>query len=482
MAAALGYSVLQTPVYEATSEVVLRTGDPGSRPAASPDEAARAARTEILIIESPAVRRQVEQQLGFETEVSAHQAGDTDVIRIRAESSDPGRAVQVADAYAATYVQVRTQQLDDELTRAQTELQSKLAELDQRAQALPPGPEKDRLASERDQQQDRADQLELDSALSDSYVKVLSQAEAPVSPARPRTVRNVLLGLTTGLLIGLLVAAVMEALDDSVGSSAQLEAALRDIPVLAVIPAADPKSRGRDQLVTLQAPDSTMAESYRRLRSALQFLARDQPMQSLQITSPNSMQGKTTTAANLGVVLAQAGLRVVVVCCDVRRPRLHHLFEIDKDPGFTSVLTGQVPLSVAIREEPAQSGLAVLPSGPLPSNPSELLASQRTVEVLTSLQAAYDVVLLDTPPVMTAADTVVLSRRVDATLVVSVAEVTTRRDAARAAEALRLVDAPLLGAVLHGAESEAIGDEVDLDEDREIETRTDAFDVRSLER
>jgi non-specific protein-tyrosine kinase len=457
--AALGLSVLQTPVYAATSEVVLRTGDPGSRPAASPEEASRAARTEILVIESTAVRSAVESDLGFTVDISAEQAGDTDVIRIRAESSDPGRALQAADAFANTFVEIRTGQLDAELKKASEDLQVQLNDYEARLQSQSPGAEQDRLATERDRLQDRADDLQLDDALSDSYVKVLSPATSSGRPVEPRTVRNSLLGLAGGLLLGVLIAFLLQSLDDSVATSTQLEQALRNIPVVAVIPAADPKAIGRRQLVTLNDPGSPTAEGYRKLRTALQFAARERPMQSLQVTSPNSMQGKTTTVANLGIVLAQAGLRVVVVDCDLRRPRLHELFGIANATGFTSVLAGDVPLSVAVGYEEDQPGLAVLPSGPLPSNPSELLASQRTVEVLTSLQAAYDVVLLDSPPVLAAADAVVLSRRVDGTLIVTVAEVTTRRDSTRAAEALRMVDAPLVGAVLHGSTSEAAGDD-----------------------
>jgi capsular exopolysaccharide synthesis family protein len=177
-------------------------------------------------------------------------------------------------------------------------------------------------------------------------------------------------------------------------------------------------------------------------------------MRTLQVTSANAREGKTTTLANLAVALARSGQSVVVVCCDLRRPRVHEFFGLDNEIGFTSVLLGKVPLARAVQDVPAQTRLSLLASGPLPPNPSELLSSKRTVEVLGSLQAEFDIVLIDSPPVLPVTDALVLSGRVDATLLIGVAGATTRKEATRAVELLRQVDAPLVGSVLNGVDVE----------------------------
>jgi non-specific protein-tyrosine kinase len=377
----------------------------------------------------------------------------------------------MANVYATTYAELRNKQLSDDLAQAKRELQTKLTELDGRIATLPPGPERDTATADRERLKGRVDQVDVDSARASSYVKILSEATPPGSPARPRTARDALLAGGLGLLVGILLAALLENLDDSLKSRNQLAKALGDVPVVGVIPAARGAKAAPEQLATLRAPSSPTAEAYRKLRTSLQFTSAG-PMRTLQVTSPGPMQGKTTTVANLGVAIAQAGLRAVVVCTDLRRPQLHDLFGVDNATGFTSVLVGAVPLSAAVQPIAEQPRLFVLPSGPLPPNPSELLASRRTVEVLTSLQAEYDVVLLDTPPVLPVADAVVLSCRVDATLIACVADVTTAREAGRAAEALRLVGAPIIGAVLHGTATETLA------ADLERYTRDD----RSLDR
>lgn len=144
-----------------------------------------------------------------------------------------------------------------------------------------------------------------------------------------------------------------------------------------------------------------------------------------------------------------------MVDCDLRRPRIHDFFGIPNDVGFTSVLLGEVPLSEAVQEVPGERLIMVLASGMLPPNPSELLASQRTVQILAALQSESDVVLIDSPPMLPVTDAAVLSARVDATLLVTRAGTTSRRECERAIELLRQVDAPLVGTVLNGVSDES---------------------------
>jgi capsular exopolysaccharide synthesis family protein len=208
-------------------------------------------------------------------------------------------------------------------------------------------------------------------------------------------------------------------------------------------------------LVSISEPTSSAAEAYRILRTSIQFLGLDRPVRVIQVTSPNAQEGKTTTLANLAVAFAASGLRTVAVDCDLRRPRLHEFFGLANEAGFTSVLLGNLGLSKALQPVPNQERLLVLASGPLPPNPSELLSSSRTVELLRNLAEQADIVLVDSPPSLPVTDALILAQRVDCTVIVTTAGATTRKAAARAVEMLQQVNAPLAGAVLNGIDEES---------------------------
>lgn len=177
-------------------------------------------------------------------------------------------------------------------------------------------------------------------------------------------------------------------------------------------------------------------------------------MRLIQVTSPTTGNGKTTTIANLAVVLARAGQQVAVVSCDLRRSRIHDFFGVPGSVGFTSVLVGNTPLSQAFQAIPGEARLELLPSGAPPPNPSELLASRRGAEVIEAIGEKYEVVLIDCPPVLPVTDAAVLSARVDGILMVVMAGTTTGKQLTRTVQLLRQVDAPLVGVVLNGAPPE----------------------------
>ncbi|MCA1708113.1 MAG: CpsD/CapB family tyrosine-protein kinase, partial [Actinobacteria bacterium] len=175
----------------------------------------------------------------------------------------------------------------------------------------------------------------------------------------------------------------------------------------------------------------------------------DHALRTVQVTSPASSDGKTTTLVNLAVALARAGQRVIVVDCDLRRPRVHRFFGLEQTPGFTSVLIGDVRLSSAVQLVPHTEGIIVLASGQIPPNPSELLSSERASQIFASLEAQADVVLIDSPPVLPVADASVLGGLVDGTVVVASANRTHRKQVTRALELLSQVDAYVVGTVLN---------------------------------
>ncbi len=450
-------SYLQTPIYAGTAELLLQPEateslfDANTGQRVDPD---RRVQTEIRILQSLPVRAAVREQLGDVPEVSATPAGKTDVIEVRAESPDPQRAADITNAYATAYIDFRRQQAVNELLAAAEQIQAKVSDLQRQIDAAT-GSQRESLVQVQTLFQQKLDQLQVDRALKTGGAQLVTRATVPDSPVKPTPGRNALLALVVGLFLGVGIAFLVDYLDDSVKTKEDLARVAPGLAVLGMIPALPTwKSKDEALVVSLKEPKSQAAEAYRTLRTSIQFLGLERPMRTLQVVSANASEGKTTTLANLGVALARAGERVVIVCCDMRRPRIHEFFGMSNEVGFTSVLLGKVGVTAALQEAPDQDRLYVLPSGPLPPNPSELLTSRRTVEVLTSLQAEADIVLIDSPPVLPVTDALVLSGRVDATLLVCVAGATTRGEVSRTVELLNQVEAPLVGAVLNGVDPE----------------------------
>jgi capsular exopolysaccharide synthesis family protein len=205
-------------------------------------------------------------------------------------------------------------------------------------------------------------------------------------------------------------------------------------------------------LVTLANPRSAAAEAYRTLRTNIQLSSIDSPVRALLVTSASADEGKSTTLANLAVAFAQAGQRVVIVDSDLRRPSLHTIFGVANERGLISMLLEDDAPAPLV--DTAVPGLRLLPSGPIPPNPSELLGSKRVEQAIERLRADADLLLFDAPPVLAVSDAAVLSRRVDAALLIVSAGRTKRDHANRAKQQLERAGARLLGVVLTNANVE----------------------------
>jgi capsular exopolysaccharide synthesis family protein len=273
---------------------------------------------------------------------------------------------------------------------------------------------------------------------------VVATAQPPAYASSPNTRRNLLAGLLGGLLAGVLAAYVREMLDTSIRDSAAL-GAVSGLPVLASIPF--DRNGERTPLVSTADTGERRAEAYRQLRTNLQFTHVDRPAQLLVVTSAASGEGKSMTAANLALIFAEAGQRVLLVEADLRRPRVSDYVAADRSVGLSNVLAGQVAVSDVI--QPLAGLASVLPSGAMPPNPSELLASHSMVELLAELRGSFDRVILDTPPVLPVTDATVVSTQVDGVILVARHGKSRRGPVGHAVASLRSVDAPLLGAVLN---------------------------------
>jgi len=218
--------------------------------------------------------------------------------------------------------------------------------------------------------------------------------------------------------------------------------------VLAVIPGASLLrrfSRKKRELATRDRPASRQAEAFRSLRTGVIVAQTQGDVKTILLSSPN--QDVSWTAANLAVILADADKRVILVSANLRSPRIHTYFDLDNDAGLSSVLSGDAKLLDAFRKQDIQN-LRILRSGPVPSNPGEMLQSDQMRELLAELRSVADFIILDSSPVLSVADATTLSTLVDGVILVGDARRTTRSETAQASRQLNQVGAPLLGAVL----------------------------------
>jgi tyrosine-protein kinase len=396
------------------------------------------------------------------------------VVELSLVSSQPEEAASLVNIYARSYVDLRRNRLverfitvQQSLEEYQERIEEERADVRQPIVALqdqlqagtaPEGtserirqledelaPQLDSLGATIGNLEQRIQDTQLAQATAtDGSAEVLSLAGVPDTPVSPNIPLNMAVGLTFGLFLGAALAFVRDYFDDSVKSKEVVDRTT-GVPTLGLIP----KVENGGELVTVGQPSSPAAEAFRSLRTAVKFLGIDRQVRVVQVTSPSPSEGKTFTAVNLAVALAQAGDRVVVVGADLRRPRLEQLLDVPLTPGLTGVLIGDVTLPQAIQSVPSVPNLSVLPAGQPPPNPSELLSGERARRLVDVLGQTYDSVVIDCPPVLPVTDSLVVARMVDTTLLVTSAHKTSKRALIRAVELLRQVDAPLAGSVLN---------------------------------
>lgn len=466
---ALGASAAQTPVYEGTAEVLLQPGS-SSEFLFREQRSTTAVQTEIRVLKSAPVREAVSDELGVEApEVDASPIPQTEVFEVKARHPDPEEAAAIANAYVNAYIEYRRSQAVEDLVAAGAGLQAQIDELQRQIDGLTQqiasavgesereavernlGPQRDALVSQQGLLKQSLDQLQVSTPLVTGGAQLVNPATPPSDPVEPKPVRNGLVGLGAGLVLGVGLVFVFDRLDDTIRGTEDLARATPDIPVIGLIPLVTNWRRRSDaRLISSTDPTSPVAEAYRSLRTSISFLGIDQDIRTVQVTSPSVSEGKSTTVANLALTLSRAGQRVMVLSCDLRRPRVHDFFGLPNDVGFTTVLLGDASVSEAVQKVPGEHNLSVLVSGPVPPNPSELLSSNRTLEVLTALQSRADVVLIDSAPVLPVTDAIVLAARGYPTLLIASVGRTTRKRLGRSVDLLRQVDGAIVGTVLNG--------------------------------
>ena len=305
-------------------------------------------------------------------------------------------------------------------------------------------------------------QAQITSAAASAYVTVVDSASFayPVTTAGQT---NLLLGAILGLILGVGAAFFLEYLDRTVRTSADVEMLL-SIPVLGIIPRlrkipAESEAEDRHShlpLLVALDPLDPAAEAYRNLRMNLMFMStEDKPIRTLLISSPGPNEGKSTTSINFAVMLAQQGERVLLVDADIRRPALHRAMDVLREPGLTDLLIGDAAIREAVRPN-VLPNLDVLPSGPFPPNPSELLNSKKMQQLLRDFEGTYNHIILDSPPILAVTDSAILGTHTDGLVLVLRSGETEQRAAERAVDQVRRVGVRVFGAVLNEVASSTV--------------------------
>ncbi len=285
-------------------------------------------------------------------------------------------------------------------------------------------------------------------------IYIVDKAEVPKSPVKPRRFLNILLSVVVGLFGGVGIAFFLEYVDNTFKKPEDVEERL-SLPLLGVIPSFNKSEPDeRIEMITHTNQKGTLSETYRALRTSI-LLSAVEPVKSIVVTSSLENEGKTTTATNLAIALAQMEKMVLLVDADLRKPKIHTVFDIENSIGLSSFLARQVVRDM-IKTSPVPH-LSIITSGPLPPNPSELLGSRRMKEFLEIVNEKFDVVVFDTAPLITVTDTTILSDLADGTVMVIRSGKTTFEVARRGAKLLRDINAKILGVVLNSLDTEREG-------------------------
>jgi capsular exopolysaccharide synthesis family protein len=480
VAAAYLVSSRQTPAYEATSQVNVGGSSISSilNPAAHVSSsvvqqnvasAAQTAHTTPIAaatLHAAGVHGMTAQDLLDETTITP--SSTTSFFTIAVTDRFPDRAIQLATAYAQTYVTVSNHQavagLSAKIASLKADINRLRAKIAQEIAAS--GSQSAGAADNTILQNDAKNLTQYENGLASLQSNnQVAQRATEAHKVRPATTRNLLMGFGIGLVIGLILVSLAEALDTRIRHSDDVAQRL-GLPLLTRIPIPPRALRKASSLGMLNDESGIQTEAYRKLRINLDFANLSIKARTIMVTSATEQEGKSTTVANLAVALAKAGRRVVLVDLDLRKPFLDRFFDLTGRPGMTDVALGHVTLDQAMWSipipgadgSPGSGSLHVLPSGPMPPNPADLIESSVITEVLLDLAERADVVLLDSAPLLPVADGVVLSNKVDGMLVVVRASTIRRQVLTELQRVLTACPAAKLGFVLTGSdEAEGYG-------------------------
>ncbi len=468
--AAVVVAMQQAAVYQASAEVLVSRQTLATQlfdlsdPAAL--DAGRIANTQARLARSPEIARRTLDALGLEDRDASELLGastvtpaeETDILVFLVRDGDPDVAARLVSEYASQFAEYRRDLDVGALANAREQVEERIEDLE--AEGAQGSVVYRSLV-------DTRQQLEAMEALQSGRATVVRSASS-AAQIQPQPRRAGMLGLALGLVLAVTLAFLREALDSRVRTSGEVIERLQ-LPLLARVPRQSRKDVRRRPVVMLAAPNGRHAEPFRMLRTKLEFSKLDGAGTRIMITSAEANEGKSTTAANLAVALAKAGRRVVLVDLDLRSPDLHKLFELGERPGVTDVVLGIVNLDEALAPVPVSSfgteissngqdgsvaggRLAVLSAGMHSANPADIISLGALAGMLEELSRRADVVLLDAAPLLVASETLALTARVNALILVARARVARVQTLDEVRDILDASPAVKLGFVLTGAD------------------------------
>ena len=283
-----------------------------------------------------------------------------------------------------------------------------------------------------------------------SNVSVVDPAETPRGPISPNVPRDLMTSFAGSLAFALVLALFFETIDNRIRTPQELKTHL-GVPFLGMVPSAGKQKDGLASPLLNGSVAPNFAEAFKTVRTNVLFSSAEDGLKSIVVTSAGPGEGKSTVAANLALALAQAGQRVLLIDADMRRPRVHDIFDIPQEPGLSNILTANAKVSETIRKS-ATHGLWLLSAGHTPPNPAELLGSRRYVDFIAALDEHFDWAIIDTPPVLAVADSTIAANDASGVVFVVGADKTNRGAARAAVEQLDSASAHLLGAVLNNVD------------------------------
>ncbi|MCP4357243.1 MAG: polysaccharide biosynthesis tyrosine autokinase [Chloroflexi bacterium] len=471
-------SINTTPVYQASSRLLIDEA-PGSTRGNDFSVALleqQQAQTYVEIINVRDIREVTIAQLGLENELQEHVLDgmvsvsvvpETQLLTIRVQGTNPEQIAAIANTIGTVFIEKMQEWENRRYAAPITNWQDRLEVVGQEIQTLETqinnlgetetseeATALSRLETQLKEAQIRytdafnnLNDLQVSQAQESSNLVPIEAAETPQTPIRPRTRTNTLLATAVGALLAIGIIFLIEYLDDTIKSPQEISNDT-DLSVLGTI-AIIKGEQLSDRLITASSPRDPISEAYRVLRTNLSFSAIDGELGAMLITSSSPGEGKSTTIANMAVVMAQTGKRVIIVDSDLRRPIQHKMFQITNNQGLTTaILDKQTPITQHLQTTPFPD-LRILTSGPIPPNPAELLNSQRMTQVIMELKQEADVVFFDTPPVLTVADASILAPRMHGSLIVVVNNKTRRAALVQSVERLHTANAHILGVVIN---------------------------------
>lgn len=444
--AAFGISSQMPPLYESSATMLVNLAPSSS---ATVDYQAvvtseRLTRTYAEMLKTTPVMQETINRLQLDLtpkelveQIHVTAVRDTQLVLLTVADMNPHQAARIANEMVAVFgeknQQLQASRYEDSKRSLQAELQTVQEDIDSTQAALrglqnsdsrADNTQRERLQSLLAQYRSTyasvlqsLEQVRLAEAQSTNNVTVIEPAQANIEPVSPNVPRNTLLAAIIGMMLAVGMVFLLEYLDESIRSSEQAEQ-ITGLSALGTVARIEGKELPH-KLVTALRGRSPISESFRVLRANIDFSGVDRPVRSLVVTSSLKAEGKTTIAANLAIVMAQAGRRVILVDTDLRRPMLHHYFQTTNEHGFTTLLLQRDEVTLDEWLHPTGiDNLSLLPSGPLPPNPAELLESERMHALTTTLSTHADMVIFDTPPVLAVVDSVLMGRITDAMLLV----------------------------------------------------------------